>query len=212
MARSRATTTPKSNKQSAGVATTHIPRIGLFAFLAAFAGILAAVPLTIALMMPMVQKQLASEVAGLNTNRTATMTAADDTLGCTQPSPVTASAALTTPTAAGGQVLGASTSSNGPQPGSNSTTTVYVKKLIGGNLTSTGTITNTGPGSNNAVTTNQTETTTVTNNNNLSVTNTNDQHAYSGDAVTAANTTGGSATSGAATNTNDTSFNFAVSN
>jgi hypothetical protein len=52
----------------------------------------------------------------------------------------------------------------------------------------------------------------VSNDTDIRVNNDNDQHAYSGDAKVFDNTTGGSATSGSASNTNSSSFTFSVSN
>ena len=80
----------------------------------------------------------------------------------------------------------------------------------GGNATTT--IDNTGPDSHNIVDNQTSVKVHVENNNNLSVTNTNTQSAYSGDATVSHNTTGGSAVTGDATNTNSTSVNFNVTN
>lgn len=80
----------------------------------------------------------------------------------------------------------------------------------GGNATTT--IDNTGPDSVNTVRNETSVGVKVENNNNLSVTNTNTQSAYSGDATVSHNTTGGDAMTGDATNTNSTSINFHVTN
>ena len=80
----------------------------------------------------------------------------------------------------------------------------------GGNATST--ISNTGPDSYNTVNNDTSVKVHVENNNNLSVSNTNTQSAYSGDAKVYGNTTGGSAMTGDATNTNSTSVSFNVTN
>jgi hypothetical protein len=82
----------------------------------------------------------------------------------------------------------------------------------GGSMSASGDISNTGPDSNNYVTSTQTNTVHVTNDNDVRVNNDNDQHAYSGDAKVSDNTTGGSATSGSASNTNSSSFTFSISN
>jgi hypothetical protein len=70
-------------------------------------------------------------------------------------------------------------------------------------------INTTGPGSSNRVTTHNTNRFTQTNNNRLHLSNRNDQRASSGDATVRYNTTGGSATSGDASN--DNSFDASVS-
>lgn len=75
-----------------------------------------------------------------------------------------------------------------------------------------GTINTTGPNSNNQVTTTTTSEVEVHNYNDLYVHNDNDQHASSGDATVSGNTTGGSAMTGDATNTNSTTINFSVKN
>lgn len=75
-----------------------------------------------------------------------------------------------------------------------------------------GSISGTGPDSYNKIKSTTTKKTKVTNNNNLGVNNANQQSAYSGDAKVIHNTTGGSATSGAASNANSTSVSATVNN
>jgi len=70
----------------------------------------------------------------------------------------------------------------------------------------------TGPDSNNEITTHMNSEVYIENDTELHVYNDNDQHAYSGDAVVQDNTTGGSATSGDAMNTNNTTVTLNVSN
>lgn len=77
----------------------------------------------------------------------------------------------------------------------------------------TGSITGaTGPSSNNQVTFNGGSTVTVSNNNSAYVTNDNHQEARSGSAEVSHNTTGGSATSGAATNISTTEVTLSLTN
>jgi len=75
-----------------------------------------------------------------------------------------------------------------------------------------GTINNTGPNSSNTVSSNVKSTVNVTNDNDISVFNDNDQSASSGDATVRGNTTGGSATTGDASNTSSSTFTFDVTN
>ena len=70
----------------------------------------------------------------------------------------------------------------------------------------------TGPDSTNIVKVITKSSVKVTNNNDLKVTNNNTQHASSGDASVYDNTTGGSATTGNASNTNSTTMSFKVTN
>ena len=79
-------------------------------------------------------------------------------------------------------------------------------------VTQTGTISNTGPDSNNNITFNDTTTTTITNNNNVSVDNDVSQVASSGNATATNNTSGGSALSGQATNTSSLDVDIAIKN
>lgn len=72
--------------------------------------------------------------------------------------------------------------------------------------------TNTGPNSDNLVKNTTYNSTEVKNNNNLWVSNNNDQYAASGDAKVSGNTTGGSATSGDASNISTTDVTFNVTN
>lgn len=202
---------PKSKTSKAMFTIPPVPRTGLFAFLAAFAGIVAAVPLTVAVMMPMVRQDVASAVSSANKGIVALAPAAD-TLSCTQPAAVATSSPA-------GHVLGANTvaappagNQGGSGGGGNGSTTTYVHKLVSGILTSSGTIGNTGPNSNNVVTTTQTATTTVTNNNNLTFTNTNSQNSSTGNASANSNTSAGTTSTGDASNTNSSSFDIKVSN
>lgn len=70
----------------------------------------------------------------------------------------------------------------------------------------------TGPDSYNVVKSTTTSHVDVTNNNDISINNSNTQSAYSGDATVEHNTTGGSATTGDAANSNSTTLNLSVSN
>ncbi len=88
-----------------------------------------------------------------------------------------------------------------------------VSKLVSGVFAhDTATVSDTGPNSTNDVTFHNTNTTTVTNTNTLNVTDINPQAADSGNAGVSHNTTGGSATTGVASNTSDNSFTYNVNN
>ncbi|MBC7943191.1 hypothetical protein H7X68_01690 [Candidatus Saccharibacteria bacterium] len=82
----------------------------------------------------------------------------------------------------------------------------------GGNSNATTSIENTGPDSINKVVNKVTSVVDIENNNNLNVDNTNYQTATTGHATVHGNTTGGSAVSGDAANTNSTSTTFHVTN
>lgn len=219
MARARSTHPPKPKSKTAKTAfvSRPVPRSGLWAFLAAFAGIAAAVPLTVAVMMPMVRQDVASAVSTAS-KRSVAMAPASDTLSCAQPS--VTPAVVSTPTS--GHVLGASTVATPPAggqgggmlPGGGGTVTnnTYVHKLVSGVLTARAGISNTGPDSSNVIATTQTATTTTSNTNDITVSNTNMQQSSTGDASVDQNTTGGAATSGDASNTNATDFSLSVSN
>jgi hypothetical protein len=73
-------------------------------------------------------------------------------------------------------------------------------------------ITNTGPDSNNTVNTTNSQSADVDNDNHVTLRNDNDQHAYSGDAKVFHNTTGGSASSGDASNSNSLSASVSINN
>ncbi len=75
-----------------------------------------------------------------------------------------------------------------------------------------GSITETGPYSDNVIEYKNTVKINVVNNNTVSVSNTNDQDADSGDASVYGNTTGGNATSGSASNSNHSSVTLSISN
>lgn len=82
----------------------------------------------------------------------------------------------------------------------------------GGSGSNEASISETGPDSVNRVTFDTNTRVDVENNNNLTVRNDNNQRATSGDASVEHNTTGGSATTGNASNTNTTSVRFEVTN
>lgn len=87
--------------------------------------------------------------------------------------------------------------------------------LLGGSLSTpsdTGTITNTGPNSDNSVVSVNKLSVNVTNNNNISLTSNNTQSAYSGSANVSGNTNGGSATTGNASNSSTSTVSLTVSN
>jgi hypothetical protein len=73
-------------------------------------------------------------------------------------------------------------------------------------------ITNTGPDSNNVIESKNKVTVKVTNDNKINVKNDNNQVAKSGKVEVSGNTTGGDATSGDASNTNDTHVTLSISN
>lgn len=81
-----------------------------------------------------------------------------------------------------------------------------------GGGSNTGSITNTGPDSVNKVNFENKVKVNVDNDNNISICNTNDQVAKSGEAEVEHNTTGGDATSGSVTNTSSSSFTVRVTN
>lgn len=70
----------------------------------------------------------------------------------------------------------------------------------------------TGPDSSNTISSTVSNVVSVSNNNDVHITSNNQQSAYSGDATVADNTDGGSAISGAATNTNNTTVGLHVQN
>lgn len=223
MAQLRTTTTPKSkSKTSARTQSTsrglQLPRTGLFTFLAAFAGVVAAVPLTIAAMMPMVHQDLASALSQAD-KRVVAVAPASDMLSCSQPSDSTTGAGASTSGSAGsGHVLGASvttTPMGGGQGGGGSQQTPppFVTGMIGGSMTSHGTISGTiGAGATATVSSTQTANTTVTNNNNFKVNSFNYQDTSSGDATSSYNTNGGTASTGDASSSNSTDISFDVKN
>jgi hypothetical protein len=91
--------------------------------------------------------------------------------------------------------------------------TKFVHRLVTGLVaTTTATISDTGPNSTNEITTINKNTTTITNHNSVSVTNNSDQDADSGDANVSGNTNAGSAQTGTAQNTNETSTKVEITN
>ena len=78
-------------------------------------------------------------------------------------------------------------------------------------VTCNGSVSNTGPNSNNTVTCVSTNNVTVSCVNNVVVANTNNQTSTSGSASTSGNTTGGSSTSGSSSNSNSATVNVGAS-
>ncbi len=84
--------------------------------------------------------------------------------------------------------------------------------MFGGSGANSASIDTTGPGSRNSVSFNDHTYVRVSNDNDLRVTNTNFQDAHSGNARVSGNTTGGSAITGDASNSNSQTVNLSVSN
>ena len=209
MAQSRTMKTPAKSKSNSQISISHT---GMFSFLAAFVGVLAAVPITVAIVMPMVHQQLVSATSGLS--RSVQLKTAADTLSCSQPGSVSA---VTASSSGGGQVLGAATSlptagGTGGGSGAGGSTNTFVKKIVTGDFSGTATISNTGTDSTNNVSFTSTATTTIDNTNDISVSNSSSQSGSSGNANVSQNTTGGSAQSGDSSNTNSANFNITASN
>jgi hypothetical protein len=83
---------------------------------------------------------------------------------------------------------------------------------FGGSGSSGGSIDTTGPDSNNVIVNKSSTSVRINNDNDINICNTNTQNATSGEASVEHNTTGGSATSGDATNTNSSTFSVSVTN
>lgn|GEM_PF-3070491 len=224
MAQTRSTTKSKSKTSAQTSSAAHllqIPRTGLFTFLAAFAGVVAAVPLTVAVMMPVMHQELASAVSQAN-KHVVSVTPADDLLSCSQPATSGSGVGGLGGGAGSGQVLGSSTVSSpaggqggqGGQGGGGSQT--FITKMIGGGLTSNASIGGTiGAGANVSINTNQTETNTVKNDTDIHVSSYNDQDVSSGDATSKYNTSSGGGTTtstGDATANNSMNVDFNVKN
>lgn len=185
---------------------------GVVVFVAAVAGVAAGVVASLAVVMPMVRAEFAAQSKLLDTKSVA-VTPVGDVQACVG----TPSAAVVAP-----QVLGASVSlpSGGqgggtvvPPSSSSGGSQTFVTNLVKGTLQkNAATIENTGPNSENKVIESNQSTTTVTNTNDIAVTNTNKQAAVSGSASVTENTTGGSATSGDASNANNTSLKINIAN
>ncbi len=91
--------------------------------------------------------------------------------------------------------------------------TGYTASELGMNVEfGSGSIENTGPASNNSISFDSTRTVTIDNTNTLEATNTNVQTATSGEALVTNNTTGGNAKTGSASNINNSSMTYKVSN
>lgn len=85
-------------------------------------------------------------------------------------------------------------------------------EVSGGLGSVSGSISNTGPDSTNQVTFNSSSSVHVDNDNHISLDNDTHQSAYSGSAEVSGNTTGGSASSGDATNINTSEFTLTIEN
>lgn len=76
----------------------------------------------------------------------------------------------------------------------------------------TGSITNTGPGSNNTITINNSCASTTINSNNIDITNSNHQSSGSGGITSTGNTSSGSISSGSSSNTNSFGVDLTINN
>lgn len=95
---------------------------------------------------------------------------------------------------------------------SNASAAAVATAAAAGGGSNSGTITNTGPDSNNQVMFSETNVVTYAANNSANVDNCVNQEASSGNARVSGNTTGGSATSGAASNTNTSTTTLVMNN
>jgi hypothetical protein len=185
----------------------------LLTFSAAFTGVVIGAVAAFAVIMPMVRSEFAAQSRQLSQKLVSMVPASTTLSSCVQPGTGLGS---TTSGGSGGQVLGASTvmppAGQNNQQGSGSGTS-FVSKLVSGVFaTTTGTISDTGPGSKNVIATTNTNTTTVTNNNDVKVINSNEQSASSGNATVNDNTNAGGATSGNTANTNSSSTTVNINN
>lgn len=185
-------------------------RSGLVPFISACAGVGVGLIAALAVVVPMVHSEFASQAAQLNHQLVAMAPAAGFQTAATCVQPI-----------ASGHVLGSTTTAaktisaahGGGKGGAVLPHQVFVTKLIGGVFANTkASISNTGPESTNSIKTTNIAKTTVTNTNNIVVSSTNSQSAASGDATSKQNTSGGSAVSGAAANTNTTTLSFVLNN
>lgn len=179
-----------------------------FMFCAGLSGAVIGFVAALAVLLPAIHTDLATQTKQLS-----------DRLSSTLSAPMTLADSCSTPltTNTSGQVLGISTSKPMEQPSSPTApvgqTTTIIKKITGGfSAPTTATISDTGPKSTNEITTTNTNTTTVTNTNTVNATNVTTQSASSGAATVSDNTTGGAATSGAASNTVDSVFHVDIAN
>lgn len=176
-------------------------------FLSSFvAGVLVAVPLTVATVVANIHPQAGA-------TKTVQLKTAADTLSCSQPNTAGATSSALSGGMGAGHVLGDSTGMAPASPGGSGSgggSQPVLQNLV--RINNSGTISNTGQDSDNSITNTANVTTTTTNNNNLSVTNTNHQDASSGNAEANRNTNGGSATTGDAWNNNSTDVSFVVKN
>jgi len=215
-------TTSKSKPKSKTQAQTRmfadtlsrLPRPQISPFLAAFAGVVAAVPLTVAAMMPLVHQDITSAVS--QASKSVAMKTAADNLDCSQP---TLGGASTGSSSGGGMghVLGENTTQTpggGQGGGSQQTPPPFVQHMVGGGLTSNGTISGIiGAGATATVSSVQTETTKIYNDTTINASSHNDQDVSSGNATSSYNTgSGGNASTGDATASNSVEYNFNVKN
>jgi len=179
--------------------TAKIQNSNLFTFFATLSGVMVGVLASLAMVGPMVRSEVASATRTL------------------QARPVSSVTECVSPNDEGGASntakvkTAATTKPGGGSGGGGGGSTEVIKKIINSNTTVAG-MSNTGPGSENSITTINRNTTTIENNNNVSVENSNSQSATSGDARVSGNTNAGSAASGKATNTNQTSTDISISN
>ena len=183
---------------------------GAIAFAAACGGVAVGVITSLAVVMPMVRAEFAAQSKSLD-QKLVSVAPVDGLNACVgstaPPSAQILGASVTLPSGGRGGVV---SPPSGTPSGSSQT---FVTKLVKGTLQkNVASIENTGPNSENKIIESNQSTTTVTNTNDITVSNTNKQDAASGTAAVTENTTGGSATSGDASNTNTTGLKINVAN
>jgi len=115
-------------------------------------------------------------------------------------------------TTAGGATSGEATNDSLLRASLSLTNSGAMNGASAGAQSHSGSISNTGPDSHNTIRFNNSSDVRVNNNNNISVENNNSQQASSGSAVVSRNTSGGSATSGSASNISTNDVTVTVTN
>ncbi len=198
----------KTNRSTVSGPQRQMLQMSLFSFVAATVGTVVGFIAAVAVALPMIHQDLAAQTSLLGARLASSVSSAAPASSCVQPT--TSGVVLGAATVGGGNGGGMPVQQPAGGVGGGNT---FIQKLIGGQLaTTTATISDTGPNSDNKIITENTSITHVENTNNVSISNSNDQNASSGSAEVERNTNAGDAMSGDAANANTTTLGVTITN
>ncbi len=214
---------PKEKSKALNTNKIILPlRNHVYTVVAAFIGVAMGVAGSVGFLTSAIHSQMAADTAALRNQLTSIraagytygLSSASNPLTCVEPSTTTAAAVTTSITPPSTQpTMPPTPQTTTTPPSTPSTPQTFIHKIISGVLNKqVANLSNTGPNSYNKIEQSNTVTTSVSNTNDVNLVNNNSQSTSSGSSKVIENTTGGTASTGAATNNSNTRFDLSISN